>query len=109
MEIDYKIIGSRIKNARKAAGLTQEMLEEKLDVSVGYVSQVERAITKPNLDLLNEISEILSCELASLICGSSTGDTSYLIREISEGVSRLSPSERQIVNGLIALILENKN
>ena len=42
MVIDYKIIGQRIKNARKAIGMTQEVLAEKADVTVGYISQIER-------------------------------------------------------------------
>jgi DNA-binding XRE family transcriptional regulator len=40
MSLDYKLIGSRIKSARKRMGMTQETLAEKIDVSVGYVSQV---------------------------------------------------------------------
>ena len=41
MNVDYKLIGSRIKAERKKLGITQEVLAEKLDVSIGYVSQIE--------------------------------------------------------------------
>ena len=60
MHIDYKLIGERIKKIRKACGLTQEILAEKLNVSIGYISQVERGITKISLDLLAAISSILA-------------------------------------------------
>ncbi len=46
MSMDYNLIGSRIKQRRREAMLTQENLAEKLSVSVGYVSQIERGITK---------------------------------------------------------------
>ena len=46
MSIDYKLIGSRIKSERIRQKITQEKLAESLDVSVGYVSQLERGITK---------------------------------------------------------------
>ena len=108
MSIDYKLIGERIKTARRSAGMTQEKLAEMLDVSVGYISQVERAITKPNLDLLSDISSAVSCDLAELITGSSTEHSEYLISEISTEVSKLSPSERRIVYGLISLLNENR-
>ena len=44
MSIDYKIIGKRIKERRKICQITQETLAEKLGVSVGYISQIERGI-----------------------------------------------------------------
>ena len=42
MALDYNIIGSRIKEARLAKKLTQEDLSEKLDISVAFLSRVER-------------------------------------------------------------------
>ena len=57
--IDYILIGKRIKAARKALGMTQEKLAEELDVSIGYISQVERGVTKISLDLLGALSSIL--------------------------------------------------
>ena len=38
MNIDYSAIGRRIKDRRKAQGMTQERLAEAMGVSVGYVS-----------------------------------------------------------------------
>ena len=35
MNVDYKLIGRRIKEERKKKGYTQENLAEKLDVTVG--------------------------------------------------------------------------
>ena len=43
MNIDYKLIGQRIKRERKVRGITQEVLAERLNVSIGYVSQVGAA------------------------------------------------------------------
>ena len=67
MNIDYKLIGERIKKTRKSQNITQELLAEKLNVSIGYVSQVERGITKISLDLLGAISSILNCDVASFV------------------------------------------
>ena len=52
MAIDYKLIGKRIKKQRKEKNMTQEILSEKIDVTVGYVSQIERGFCKVNLDIL---------------------------------------------------------
>ena len=42
MEIDYKVIGQRIKEARRKKGWSQERLSEEIDVAVPYISRVER-------------------------------------------------------------------
>ena len=65
MNIDYKLVGERIKRARKSKGITQENMAERLNVSIGYVSQVERGVTKISLDLLVAISIILECDIAA--------------------------------------------
>lgn len=103
-QIDYSLIGSRIKQKRKALNLTQENLAEKLSVSVGYVSQVERGITKISLDLLGEISDILGCDIAELVTDSSVKSNGYLVNEISERISALDEKERQFIFGIIDLM-----
>lgn len=55
MELNYSIIGMRLKQARIDKKLTQEDLAEKLDVSVTYISRVERGTTQINLKRLSEI------------------------------------------------------
>ena len=59
MAIDYKLLGERIKTKRIAKGTTQEHFAEHLDVSVGYISQIERGITKINLDRLSTVADYL--------------------------------------------------
>ena len=41
MALDYNIIGERLKKARQSKNLTQEMLSEKLDMSIAYLSRLE--------------------------------------------------------------------
>ncbi len=65
--IDYKAIGRRISLYRKKKGLTQAALSEMLGVSESYISQVERGIAKISLSRLDEISEVLSTDIALLI------------------------------------------
>ena len=67
MMIDYKAIGRRIALYRKKKGLTQAALSEILGVSESYVSQVERGSARISLSRLDEISEVLSTDIALLI------------------------------------------
>ena len=102
--IDYKLIGSRIKAERNMRGLTQENLAEKLDVSVGYVSQIERGITKISLDTLAEISVILDCDIAKLITGTVIDSENYKSAELNAYLASLDRRDRQLLLDFIKLL-----
>ena len=104
MNIDYKLIGSRIKQKRKSKGFTQEVLAEKLDVTIGYVSQVERGITKISLDLLGEISSVLDCDVASLISESAVHANCYLESELVDEFRKLDDKKRKYILCLTRMV-----
>lgn len=108
MNVDYKLIGARIKSERARRGITQELLAEKLDVTVGYVSQVERGITKISLDLLAKISTLLECDIADLITNSAVNADGYLSDEITNDVRKLKSRDKKAVLALIRALLENE-
>lgn len=108
MNVDYKEVGARIKAARKKCGYTQEVLAERLNVTVGYVSQVERGATKISLDLLAAVSDCLECDLAGLISGVSVHSEYYLSEETEKDFRLLTQKERRLVRAFIRLLLENR-
>lgn len=103
MNVDYKLIGERIKQARKAKDITQEHLAEKLGVSIGYVSQVERGITKISLDLLGAVSGILETDIATLVTGSAVHTNEYLESELLNKLRKLDRSKRRFLLEIINL------
>ena len=106
MSIDFKLIGSRIKSTRKKAGRTQEWLAEQIDVSVGYISQIERGITKINLETLGEICTVLNGDIAYIVSGTAKKQAEYLHNEITEKFSHLSERDKKIVINLIESMSE---
>jgi transcriptional regulator with XRE-family HTH domain len=106
MNIDYKLIGERIKQVRKSRNMTQEALAEKLNVSIGYVSQVERGITKISLDLLGAISTILDCDVATLISESAIHSNDYMMTEMIEAISKLDDKKRKYIFEIIKITNE---
>ena len=84
--MDYSAIGQRIKRSRRARGMTQEHLAEALTVSVGYISQIERGVTKISLDTLAAVATRLECELAELVTGVAVSQEHYLDRELAQGL-----------------------
>ena len=59
-------IGKNICEMRKAAGLTQEALADKLGISYQAVSKWENSLSCPDLALLPAIAEIFNTDINSL-------------------------------------------
>ncbi len=97
MKVDYSSIGRRIKDRRRKQGKTQETLAEALSVSVGYISQIERGVTKVNLDTLAEISIELDCDLPELISGVTASRGEYLDRELGEIYRHMTSRQRRML------------
>lgn len=106
MSVDYLAIGRRIKLRRKEQKKTQEDLAEALSVSVGYISQIERGVTKVNLDTLASIATQLDCDLPELISGVAVRRRDYLDTELSRLCDRMTPRQRQMLLEIAEVILK---
>lgn len=107
MNIDYKLIGERIKRVRKSRGITQEAMAERLNVSIGYVSQVERGVTKISLDLLGAISSILDSDIADFISESAVNSNEYMETELISEIRKLDKRKKKFILNLIRLTNES--
>lgn len=68
MEIDYKVIGQRIKIARIKKGITQEAVADLIDITPAYMSNAETGETKVSLPTLIEIANAFSVSVDVLLC-----------------------------------------
>ena len=60
------LLGKRIKELRKARGLSQEALAEKMDGHPKYLGSVERGAENPTIDFLMKLAGALKTDLVSL-------------------------------------------
>ena len=104
MRIDYKLIGARIQKRRKEKRLPQETLAERICVSVGYVSQIERGLTKATLEMLAHICTELDCELTYLIDGVVKTRDSYLDAGLAERFRRMDARQKELALRLLDAI-----
>lgn len=59
--------GERLKNLRKAAGITQQELADKLNVHLQTVSKWERGLSEPDFSMLGIIASAISVSLEELL------------------------------------------
>lgn len=55
-------IGNKIKQLRQSKGMTLKTLSEKVGLSIGFFSQLERGMTSVAVDSLYKIAEVLEVE-----------------------------------------------
>lgn len=107
MSLDYTIIGSRIKQARLAKNLTQKDLSEELDVSVAFLSRVERGSSHINLKRLNQICKILEISEGYVLNGASINSNEYLNKEFSDLLKSCPPEKQKMIYKVAKTIIEN--
>lgn len=66
MKTTKKILGARIKELRKARGLSQERLSEKVGIDPKHLSRIEVGNSYPSLDTLERIATALGVEAKDL-------------------------------------------
>jgi len=63
MENTKALLGARIREIRKARGLTQEQLAEMIDVEQKHVSRIESGKNYPSIELLKKMAAALKVPL----------------------------------------------
>ena len=108
MEVDFKLIGERMKKARNELGLTQEKLAEELDVTVPLISRVERGYVQVSLQRLGQIAEWLNMSLEELITGVSKTKQNYLGQELQTIIGRCTPDKQKLIYNIAKIIEKAK-
>ena len=86
--------------------MTQERLAEALSVSVGYISQIERGVTKINLDTLACGGGATSTvNFPELVTGVSVLQGRYLEGELAQLVDQMDGRQRKMLLEVAKLIL----
>lgn len=106
--MNLKAIGTRIKEAREAKGLTQEQLAEIVGLSSTHISVIERGVKAPKLETFIEIANALDVTSDSLLLDVLDNSLQITATELSEQIKKLPPKEqRKILKAVRALVEED--
>lgn len=107
MALDFHIIGDRIKKARIQQNLTQEKLAEKMDVSIAFLSRIERGNSHVNLKRLSQICSLLNVSEGYILNGTSTNSKNYLASEFEEVLQNCSKEKQKLIYKIAKTIAED--
>lgn len=106
MELDYKIIGKRIKAYKRKNHITQAILAEKSNIEPSTVSHIERATTKVSLPTLICIANALGTSLDELVYTNIIKSTHVSILMIEELLADCTSDE---ISAIAEVIKTTKN
>ena len=67
-DLDFIVIGQKIKERRTSLGITQDYIANLLDVNPSHISNIERGRANPSLTALVKIANILQCSVDYFLC-----------------------------------------
>jgi Predicted transcriptional regulators len=106
MAIDYESIGKRIKSYRTSKGLSQETFGEKIFVNNQHISRIESGKSKPSLDLLVAIANLLGVSADDLLVDSLDQSVSIAGSDIHKLLLDCTDTERRILTGALKALKE---
>ena len=109
--IDSRKMGRFIVDKRKALGLTQTQLSEKLNVSFQAISKWENGVTFPNIEILKDLAAVLEVTVDEILSGSEKEenglsyskagvDIAYTDSIKKEMEKNLETNDLRVLNGL---------
>lgn len=103
MPLNYKMIGSNIKNRRKELHITQQEMADDLFLSLSLISKLERGVKSVSLDTFFMIAEYLETSIAALTSDPNDPQVqrNQLIREIDVMLEDLDNRHLRIISQLM--------
>lgn len=86
------LLAENIRKYRKASGLTQDGLAEKLGITLGTISKWERGSSEPDVDYIMDMAELFRISVDALIGFSLRGNSIDMVLEKIDGLC----SERKL-------------
>ena len=104
--MDKKLLGQRIKTARKNQGITGESLAELCNINAVYLRQIESGAKTPSLPMFVTICEKLQVSPSYLLADSLPNAVND---EIESFFRTATPQQIKIVRSVIQSVLNTEN
>ena len=97
-ELNYKLVGQRIRAMRKKRGMTQEQLAELAEISPQHCSGIETGAAKVSLPALVKIANALNASMDELLLDSiSAVEKPSLMKEVETVFGDATPDETYLM------------
>ncbi|MBQ3192590.1 MAG: helix-turn-helix transcriptional regulator [Oscillospiraceae bacterium] len=102
--MDYYQIGQKIRKIRKAHGLSQEELAERINISTTHMSHIETGNTKLSLPVFVEIASALEVCTDDLLADNSSFTVNSSMEELSVILSQCNAQQARIIVDVVKAV-----
>ena len=103
-EIDYRLLGVRIKQLRQSRGFTQEGLAEAGGCNTTHISNIENNHTKVSLNVLLAIANALDTSIDLLLSDQYGNSTVALDNAVLNAISALDDDKKEKILKIIEIL-----
>lgn len=105
MEVNYRLIGTRLCQRRKELHLTQKKLGDKMHISSSHIFAIETGIKQPSLETLLEFCKTLNINIDYLLNGTLYNE---LDEQLVEKIKLCSFENRNRISKIVDVFLEEE-
>ena len=106
-QIDYKMIGSRIRQARLHKGITQEYLSELIDVTPAFVGHIERGERSVSLKTILKLAMVLNVSTDFLFNMENTTEDNEITNALIQMINHRPIETKQAVLDIVSVALNH--
>jgi len=100
-------LGSKIRQARKAKGYSQEQLAELAEIAPNYLGEVERGQKMPRMDVFVRIIKALDVSADYILRDELPSGKEFVYDDVTRKMDKLDPKQRKIICDIIDVYVKN--
>ena len=105
--MDRMALGKRIRESRIKNEYTQQDLAIKADIGVVYLSEIERGVKMPSLNIFIKIIDALDVSADYILRDEISSGKEYIYMEVAEKLLALTPHQRKTATDILNAYLDN--
>lgn len=108
MELNYAEIGKRIAKRRKELRLTQAEVEERANIGYKYLSNIERGISIPSIEVIMRLATALDTTPDEFLVGTAYRENEEAWRNVADLLVGLDSKRLQIAYNFLCWLREQE-
>ena len=105
MELDYTVIGKNIARRRKKLGLKQAEVEEMADIGQKYLTNIERAVSIPSIEVIMRLAIALDTTPDEFLVGTSRARDGEW-KTVAQYLQAMNPKQLELARSFLRWLSE---
>lgn len=101
---DLHFVGEQLRKHRERAGLSQEQLAEKLDLSTNTIQRFENGVRVPGIDVIMKYADTMNISITELV-PSRLSNQPVSVFPIIGDFQKLSPEHKKVVHATMSALI----